>query len=43
MDDETPELGISILGEFRGEGIGTALIPDFEGLELLESLKRRSL
>ncbi|WP_258111173.1 N-acetyltransferase [Alicyclobacillus sp. SP_1] len=30
MDDEMPELGISVLGEFRGEGIGTALMRELE-------------
>ncbi|PWI57085.1 GNAT family N-acetyltransferase [Sulfoacidibacillus thermotolerans] len=30
VDDETPEIGIAILEEFRGEGIGTALMCELE-------------
>jgi ribosomal protein S18 acetylase RimI-like enzyme len=36
IDDKTPELAISILPEYRGQGIGTALM-----LHLFELLRER--
>ena len=43
IDDETPEFAVSILKEYRGKGIGTALMREMLGLLKQEGYLKASL
>lgn len=43
IDNETPELAISVLPEFRGYGIGTRLVENLFGLLRKNGYKRTTL